>query len=130
LWLAKAREDWLAAEVILGASMPSYDAVGFHAQQAAEKAVKALLTRHQVKFRKTHDLTELLELAEPVAPGIRQRLADLRALTPYAVDARYPSEEATLDRVEAARHLATARIALDYVDGILRPYLDAGRPGG
>ncbi len=110
--------------------MPSYDLVGFHAQQAAEKALKALLIRHQVKFRKTHDLGKLLDLAEPIAPGVRQELADIRALTPYAVDVRYPSDEPALGREEASSHLAAARKALDHVDGLLKPYLDAGRPGG
>ena len=109
--------------------MPSYDAVGFHAQQAVEKVLKALLIRHQVKFRKTHDLGELLELAGPIAPGVDRELAEIRPLTPYAVDVRYPSEEPGLDREEAARYLDTARRALDLVGSLLAPYLEAGRPG-
>jgi len=115
--------------VILNASMPSYDLVGFHAQQAAEKALKALLIRHQVKFGKTHNMTELLQLAEPIAPGIRQQLTDATALTPFAVDVRYPGEP-PLGQGEAARHLAAARKALDHTGVLLKPYLDAGRPGG
>ena len=39
----------MAAKAILAAAMPSYETVSFHAQQAAEKALKALLIRHQVK---------------------------------------------------------------------------------
>lgn len=109
--------------------MPSYDLVGFHAQQAAEKALKALLIKHQVPFGKTHDLEDLLRLAEPVAPGIRQELAEAEALTPYAVDARYPSEEPPLDRDAATHHLAAAQKVLDSVGTLLKPYLDAGRPG-
>jgi hypothetical protein len=44
--------------------MPSYRLVSFHAQQAAEKSPKALLIRHQVDFGKTHNLGELLQLAD------------------------------------------------------------------
>lgn len=55
-WLAKADEDLLVAGVILDRAMPSYDSVGFHAQQAAEKALKALLVRRQVRFGKTHGM--------------------------------------------------------------------------
>ncbi len=109
--------------------MPAYDLVGFHAQQAAEKALKALLIKHQVPFGKTHDLEDLLRLAEPVVPGIRQELAEAEALTTYAVDARYPSEEPLLDRDEAAHHLAVAKKVLDLVETLLKPYLDAGWTG-
>lgn len=120
----------MAGELILKGSMRSYETVAFHAQQAAEKVLKALLIKHQVDFAKTHNLSEVLSLAEPVAPGISQKLADAEALTTYAVDARYPSEEPPVDREEADRHLAVARKVLDTVAALLRPYLDAGRPGG
>ena len=109
--------------------MPTYDLVGFHAQQAAEKAVKALLVRHQRKFPKSHEIAELLELAESVVPGIERQLADAKALTPYAVDTRYPVGGPPLDQDEAIHHLAVARRTLDHVHGLLARYLDAGRPG-
>jgi len=130
LWLAKAEDDLLAGELILKGTMSSYDAVGFHAQQAAEKSLKALLIRHQVEFSKTHNLGELLRLAEPVAPGIAGELADAEALTPYAVDSRYPSEEPPMGREEATRQPGVARKVLTATTSRLRPYLDAGRPGG
>lgn len=91
--------------------------------------MKALLIKHQVPFGKTHDLEDLLQLAEPVAPGIRQELAEAEALTTYAVDARYPSEEPPLGRDEATHHLAAARKVLDRVETLLKSYLDAGPPG-
>lgn len=110
--------------------MPSYETVSFHAQQAAEKALKALLIRYEVDFSKTHNLGQLLRLTEPVAPGITKKLADAEVLTPYAVDARYPSEEPPVNREEAARHLAVARRLCEYVGALLKPYVDAGRPDG
>lgn len=110
--------------------MPSYRLVSFHAQQAAEKSLKALLIRHRVEFGRTHNLGELLRLAETVAHGIDQMLAEARALTPYAVGARYPGEEPPLDRDQASRHLALARKVLECAHTLLKPYLDAGRPGG
>lgn len=110
--------------------MLSYRLVSFHAQQAAEKSLKALLIRHQVEFGRTHNLGELLRLAEPVAPGIDQTLSEARALTPYAVTARYPGEEPLPDRAEAGRHFTLARRVLEHIRALLKPYLDAGRPGG
>ncbi len=130
LWLAKAEQDLLAGDLILKGAMPSYEAVSFHAQQAAEKALKALLIRHQVEFSKTHDLGELLRLAEPVASGLTEKLGAAEALTLYAVDARYPTEKPAVGRDEAARDLAVARRVLETVRELLKSYLDAGGPGG
>ena len=65
-----------------------------------------------------------------MAPGIGRQMADAEALTPYAVDARYPSEKPPVERQEAAGHLTMAQRVLDTVAGLLQPYLDAGRPGG
>lgn len=130
LWLAKAEEDLLAGDLILRGSMPSYETVSFHAQQAAEKALKALLVRYQVDFSKTHNIGELLLLAELVAPRISEKLAETRTLTPYAVGARYPGEGPQVDREEADQHLSLARKVVGIIDALLKPYLDAGRPGG
>lgn len=130
LWLARAESDLLAVRAILGASLPSYETAAFHIQQAAEKSLKALLVRHRVSFGKTHNIAELLALAEPTSPGIADALRDARALTPYAVDARYPAEAATVDKAEAARSLGLGARVLAHVKALLSPYLDAGRPEG
>jgi HEPN domain-containing protein len=128
LWLEKGREDLLVAEMVLGAPMHSYDIVSFHAQQAAEKSLKAVLIRYQVPFGKTHDIRQLLSLVEPVAPGLRARMSEAEALTPHAVASRYPGVEPGASRDEASRHLALARQVVDAVSALLKPYLDAGRP--
>ena len=114
-WLTVAERDLRVAEVIVAADLPSYEGASFHAQQGVEKALKALLTRHQVEFRKTHDLGELLQLAEPVAPGVSAALAGVEVLIPHAVDTRYFLAEVT--REEAARHVEMASAALDRVIG-------------
>jgi HEPN domain-containing protein len=129
-WLAKSEEDLLVSGLILGAEMTSYDTAGFHAQQAAEKALKALLIRHQVDFRHTHEIRELLALAEPVAPGIHGHLAAADTLTPYAVSARYPGRQPPLDRAEAISQVEVARAVVAHVSGLLQPYLQAGPPAG
>lgn len=127
-WLALAREDLLAGESILTAPLSSYGTASFHAQQAAEKALKALLVKHQTEFSKSHNIGQLLRLAEPPAPGISERLESARTLTPYAVTVRYPGEGPLPDRDEAADHLALARRVVDEVVALLDPYLEAGPP--
>lgn len=127
-WLAKADEDLAAARLILGGSLRSWDTSSFHSQQAAEKALKALLIRHQINFPRSHDIGEILQLAEPRAPGISTELATAETLTPYAVEARYPGHD-PVTHAEAAHHVDLAERALTYVRRHLETYLAAGRPG-
>jgi len=117
------------ARVIAAArDLSSHEAASFHAQQAVEKALKALLTRHRVEFRKTHDLGELRDLAESAVPGVSAALAGVEVLTPHAVETRYVLEEMPVTPEEAARHVEMASRAVDRVRSLLREYLGAGPP--
>ena len=63
----------------------------FHAQQAVEKSIKAVLLAQGIEFFKTHNLRILLErLAERME--IPQSVWNAASLTEYAVSARYPGE--------------------------------------
>lgn len=87
-WLAYARSDLILARrgqepgVLL-------ETLCFHAQQAAEKSIKAVLVHHGVFFPATHNLTLLVELLPPgsTPPPDAENVAMLSA---YAVAARYP----------------------------------------
>ena len=59
--LVKAHRDLLAAELLLAQADPFLDMAVYHCQQAAEKALKGFLFWHDVPFRKTHNLVELLD---------------------------------------------------------------------
>ncbi|BCB27266.1 DNA-binding protein [Sulfurimicrobium lacus] len=74
----------------------------FHAQQAVEKALKAVLTVQGVPFRRTHELAELAQLLSDHDVFPPATLDQLDALNPYAVVFRYDdSEIETLSRDEA-----------------------------
>jgi HEPN domain-containing protein len=61
-WVEKAEGDFHSAERELRARKDTnYDAVCFHAQQCAEKYLKAFLVQHQISFRPIHDLEVLLD---------------------------------------------------------------------
>jgi HEPN domain-containing protein len=128
--MASAENDLLAAQALLEVQLPSYETASFHAQQASEKALKALLIRHQVDFMKTHDLGDLLLLADRVAPGLSRTLAAAAELTRHAVDSRYPSLGDDVSREEATHHVRIASNVLVSVREHLRDYVDSGRPGG
>ena len=89
-WLRNAQSD-LALAGLRRARGMLYEHLCFHAQQAAEKALKALLLAHGVKFPRTHDLAFLIDQL-PSAISIPPELIDLPTLSKYAVQNRYPGD--------------------------------------
>ncbi len=119
-WLGKAQKDLRAARVLLSGELEDFDPVGFHAQQAAEKFIKAVLVRHQIEFPKTHDLALLRRRLTQVDRALADSLAPVDALTPYGVEFRYPgsSQIVTYDQgthllqlAEDGREKALAHLA-------------------
>lgn len=101
-WVVKAEEDFAVIRALIRKRTPVFhDAICFHAQQCAEKYLKALLTRDRVAFPKTHDLLDLLKRVRSLAPHLELLRPFLEYVEPYAVNFRYPGEFAT--RVEAKR---------------------------
>ena len=102
-WIEKAEQDFRMAQVgMRQRKNPVYDSVCFHAQQCAEKYLKAFLVRHKITFRKTHDLTELQRLCLK-ADETFQLLGDpLKRLYPYAIDIRYPGVQANVSEARQA----------------------------
>lgn len=88
-WLRHARGDLRLARLALREEILP-EQICFHAQQAAEKSLKAVLLYSKVDFPFTHDLEELVELSINGGIAIPDELQDLGTLTPYAVQARYP----------------------------------------
>ena len=91
-WLAKADQDLKAGEALLATDMPFLYPACFHAQQAAEKYLKALLTWYQIEFPKTHIIEELLHLLEQVDSPLAMELKNAAILTPYGVEIHYPGD--------------------------------------
>jgi len=89
LLLRKAREDAHLVRSV-GVDPEAADwAVGFHAQQAVEKALKAVLTALGVRHGKTHDLDELLKLVAGTQVVTPEWAAEAAALNPFGVLLRY-----------------------------------------
>jgi HEPN domain-containing protein len=123
-WLAKADEDLGVAVHLLDQCSPYRNAIGFHAQQAAEKYLKAFLVWHQVEFPKTHDLGELLDLMSAIDPRLADTLEDAISLNPYGVAMRYPGElPETLTDEEARAAVQLANSVSDAIRERLRPSL-------
>ena len=82
--------------------------VCFHAQQAVEKAFKAVLLYRKVDFPLTHDLEELMDILDKAGIPLPSGFEDAGMLTPYAVETRYPGywDEITKKEVKEAISLA------------------------
>lgn len=90
-WVDKAEGDWATAPREVSARKnPSYDSACFHAQQCAEKYLKARLQEANIPFTKTHDLVKLLNMVLQIEPSWSVLRSDLVVLTDFAVNYRDP----------------------------------------
>ena len=112
-WMRRARSD-LAVASLTEDERIAPEILAFHAQQAAEKALKGMLVRRQVDFPHTHDIRLLLDLCLTAGFEGIDTLAAAVGLTRYAVATRYPSGDEPVTRQEAreAAELATRVLVL------------------
>ena len=90
---------------------------GFHAQQAVEKALKAVLSHSGVVYRRTHDIAELLDVASDSGISDPPHADRLDELNPYAVEYRYGLiDPGKLDREETKRMV---NAVLDWAKSVL-----------
>ncbi len=107
--LLKAAQDLGVGSHDLCASPPFTADAAFHAQQAAEKALKAFLTWHSAPFRQTHALKELGPQCLAAEPALAHAIDKAVPLTEYAWKFRYPGDSEDPPPEEDQRALAIAR---------------------
>jgi len=109
LLLRKARQDEFALEKLINDPASPDEILGFHAQQAVEKTLKAILELHEVRYPFIHDLKTLVDLLRKDKISFPQELEDIRRLTPFATVFRYELLP------EEPRHALDRSWALDIV---------------
>lgn len=105
-WAARAEEDYALAASALRRKQPLTYGACFHAQQCAEKYLKALLVARQVKFSKVHDLLVLHNQCSKAGILLAIDVKDLNTLSDYAVRTRYPGDNPTPDEAREAFEIA------------------------
>jgi HEPN domain-containing protein len=101
--IVMARRDLTAWQLLVDQRLVHDSVLGFHAQQAIEKCLKAVLARARVPVRRTHSLATLLDHLQQSGISSPPFATRLESLSPFAVDARYGLDlEAPLDRTEVA----------------------------
>lgn len=91
-WIHKAEHDVLNIENNLASKEIPWDTICFHAQQAAEKLLKAFLIAQGQDIQRTHDLVAILSECVKITPALAQLEDDCRNLTHFAVSGRYPDD--------------------------------------
>jgi HEPN domain-containing protein len=115
--LRLAADDELVARSLLPIEGVTDAGIGFHAQQAIEKAIKAVLAFQGVEFPYSHDLNGLLGLCKNNGIDVPEDLSEVGRLSVFAVRLRYDaSPAARLDRDKA---LAWAAAAVEWAQGIV-----------
>ena len=95
-WLTRAKSNLRLAELGRKEGVLLED-LCFEAQQAAEKALKAVCVHYSIEFPRTHSLVLLMDLIESAGAQLTPDVKSAGILTQYAVEARYPGwgEDAT-----------------------------------
>ncbi len=117
LLLGKGASDRAAARLLAGDPGQLDDVVGFHAHQAVEKSIKAVLAIRGFEIPRTHDLTHLAGLVAASGLDIPHEVVEAEWLAPWAVTMRYDEPAASLDRAAAvevaARSVAWPHALID-----------------
>ncbi len=102
-WIQKAENDFKLAHLAMEAGEePIPEGVCFHAQQCAEKYLKAFLQEHQINFPRRHDLIPLLEICLPLNQTLESLREVLIELESYAVAVRYPGASVSVALAKSA----------------------------
>jgi len=106
-WLRRASSDAAAIDSLVRDG--NFDSACFHAQQAAEKYLKAFLIHHDTQFPFTHKLDKLIELCAGIEASFQSLATTADSLTPYAMTLRYDATfRPALEEAQAARASALA----------------------
>jgi HEPN domain-containing protein len=109
-WLRYAKADLALAQVPLPVGS-LYELLCFHAQQAAEKSLKAVLIHHGIEPPRTHNVETLIDLLPASLTRTCALILSAR-LTVFATSSRYPGSQESIDEEE---YIEAVRLAQDVV---------------
>lgn len=117
-WLRHARSDLALARSFRSQDVLIED-LCFHAQQAAEKSIKAVLLHMGIPFPYTHDIARLVTLLKEAHMMWPDELDEAATLTPYAVEARYPGLGTEASEEDHRRAVDIAARVLDWAEAVI-----------
>ncbi|MDY7079442.1 MAG: HEPN domain-containing protein [Chloroflexota bacterium] len=118
-WLNRARSNLAKATSAFEAPQIYLEDLCFDAQQAAEKAIKAVLIHLDVRFPYVHDLAQLLALVEQTGQSVPESIRRAASLSDYAVETRYPGLAEPVIGQEYDEAVAIAEEVVRWAQGII-----------
>ena len=118
-WLRHARSNLKIAERGHRLKDVLLEDLCFNAQQAAEKALKAVCIKRGIDFPKTHSLVRLIDILETDGLTLPAEIKEADILTQYAVQARYPGWDETIQPDEYREALKLASGVLFWAEKII-----------
>lgn len=115
-WLRRARSDLELARIALQARSVLPEDACFHAQQCAEKALKALLLQAGDDPPRTHAIDVLLDRLKVRGIPVPESVDSAFALSEYAVQTRYPGEWEPVTPEEARQAIDQATLVLAWAE--------------
>jgi len=116
-WLRYARSDLALSKAPRSGDI-LFETLCFHAQQAAEKSVKAVLIHFGITHDRTHNLRTLLSQVQ-VACAVPQSVIEAAGLSDYAVAMRYPGERESIEEEEYLTSIAMAERVVRWAERIV-----------
>ena len=113
-WLNRARSNLAkAVNRIPGVYLED---LCFDAQQAAEKAIKALLIKRGIDFPYVHDMSRLLSLLKEAGEAIPDAVGQARRLTQFATITRYPGIDQQVTEQQYAKAIEIAEAVVRWAE--------------
>ena len=118
-WIRHAKADLALAQVPLPEAS-FYELLCFHAQQAAEKSIKAVLIHRGIAFPKTHILERLVDMLPKDVFKIRE-LSQVANLSVYATVLRYPGDVSEpVNEEEYLKAVTLAQAVVQWAEALLQ----------
>jgi len=119
-WLLYAKSNLQLAEKGGGLRGVRFEDLCFNAQQAVEKALKAVCLANDLEFPKTHSVVRLIDILEAGKIDVPQHVKEADALTQFAVETRYPTWVEKITRREYKEVVEIAARVVFWAEQIIK----------
>ena len=120
-WLRRARGNLTRARLFGGLEGTFYEDSCFDAQQAVEKAMKAVRINAHREYPRTHAIADLITNVEEAGIEVPNDVREAARLTVYAVSARYPGVSEEVAEAEYRTAIQLAERAIEWAESLVYP---------